>query len=1511
MPNLESLEARVVMTGGFLTGPNPGEPLEIAMDYLARHGDDYGLSPADLGSLKVTDMYADSVGSKATHIYLRQGFEGLTVEGTEMGVHVMPDGSIIGITGSFVDGLSAQATGQGPRPDLKATDALLAAAGALGLTPAAAPQVTEAKGGVEQATTLSAPGIAIKPVTANLEYVAVPGGAKLAWEFVITTDVPQYQMYNVFVDATSGVMLSKHEWVDYASYNVYANPNATPSYGPRQVLVDPFDPVASPYGWHDTDGKAGAEFTDTRGNNVDAFQDLNANENPGNPSRARPDGGASLTFNFPIDFTQAPTSYADATTTNLFYLNNLLHDVHFKYGFTESAGNFQKTNYSGQGLGDDAVMAMDAYGFSQGATNNAFFGTPPDGSPGQMFMLLFDVTSPMRSSSLDGEIVIHEYGHGVSNRLTGGPANANALDDLQSGGMGEGWSDWWALMFTQGGTAPTRTTSRSVATYAVGEPLSGPGIRRFRYSHDMVVNPLTLNSFNGGFPNNESHNAGEIWCQVLWDMNILLVEKHGYDQSLSKGYTGPGSAGNLLALQLVMDGLKLQPANPTFIEARDAILQADMALTGGENQVEIWTAFARRGFGLSASAGADANSAVVTGATDTPPFASLSVSAPGGLSENQDLSNLLVATLTDQDPLPASGYTAVVDWGDGTQSPGNIVATTSGKFEIYAANKTYQEGGKYDLTVSVDKPNVVKLVQTKTVSVTDLEIQATPGQLPASLAEGEGFTGDVATFHDTDPDLLAAESYSVTVQWGDDGTTSPGVVTAVPGEPNTFVVSSSHVFAGGVSDVVVTITGPGGGKASAIIHVDVTDSELTIHEAFPVEAVEGVPYTQALVRFTDADPRHPPATNYTAQIEWGDGSPTTSGTIESDFVNGGFVVKGSHAYDFSATPRQFKVTVRNKTGNNTATDDGVVNVEDSPITASGYERTVTEGVTFDHLLVSFKDTDPRPHPTSRYHATINWKDGSTQTSTDPSGAVRVIVNTDGGFFVKASHAYRLPGTYAYEATVSDALGESETTVIGTLIVPPAPITAQIEADAAPKEGQVFGGVIASFATPNTLIGPNSFKATIFWGDGTATEGAEVTKDPKTGRFLVSGSKVYSDVGNYAVTVLIDAPGDQQAGAIGTVTVGDAPLTAQGASGLSLVSKTRVDDLLVASFVDADPTPNIGDFSAIIAWGDGTRSNGTIRANGRGGFDVLGSHAYPRSGDFPIGVTITSSGGSGASAGTGAKVSSKVFTLDGSVVSAGTPGTTNTATPVFAGHAEPGAKVSLFAVQSGTGSMIPIGSTTADAAGAWAAQASRLGDGSYSIVASAVDGSGDLSSPATLLHPTPSVGPLVVDTQGPQVRNVDVDPRTGQVRVTLADGGTGLALGGLNNAANFALGVVGGGTTRMLRVSGVTLSPSAPNGHLSATLAFSGLTRLQRGSYVLSISAPGVTDQAGNALDERYYVPFPGLYSQPGQNFVAQFSSNGRRASPLAQYIPPAEIAAAQRFSQRILGRVRTRRVGRG
>lgn len=223
-----------------------------------------------------------------------------------------------------------------------------------------------------------------------------------------------------------------------------------------------------------------------------------------------------------------------------------------------------------------------------------------------------DLISPAaRDSSLDNGVVIHEYAHGVSNRLTGGPANVNCLDPLQSGGMGEGWGDFLALVFTAM-PGDLDTDARGLAPYLLGESPTGPGIRNFPYSTDLGVSPLTYGDISSL---NWPHGVGEVWAVSLWEMYWNLIGPHGFDPDLYAGY-----GGNNLALGLVIDGMKLQGCNPSFVDGRDALILADENTNNGVNVCLIWDAFAKRGVGFSASDGGSASTLSVTEAFDLPPI---------------------------------------------------------------------------------------------------------------------------------------------------------------------------------------------------------------------------------------------------------------------------------------------------------------------------------------------------------------------------------------------------------------------------------------------------------------------------------------------------------------------------------------------------------------------------------------------------------------------------------------------------------------------------------------------------------------------------------------------------------------------------------------------------------------------------------------------------------------------------------------------------------------------------
>jgi len=299
----------------------------------------------------------------------------------------------------------------------------------------------------------------------------------------------------------------------------------------------------------------------------------------------------TLDFQYPINFSLQPNTYVNASTTNLFAWNNYIHDILYAYGFDEPAGNFQENNWGLGGLGADSVTAFCQDG---GGTNNANFLTPPDGQRGRMRMYIWTQSTPYRDGDLESGIIIHEYAHGLSNRLTGGPANVACLQTAEAGGMGEGWGDFLATAFHQRSTYKD-SDAFPMGAYSYNNPR---GIRNYPYSTDFKIDPETYVYINSA---NYSgvHAKGEVWAGILWQVYWNFVNTQGFTANLDDGV-----AGNTRILRLVVLGLKIQPCNPTFVDARNAILTADETLYGGQNACILWQGFAKRGLGVNAVAGA-------------------------------------------------------------------------------------------------------------------------------------------------------------------------------------------------------------------------------------------------------------------------------------------------------------------------------------------------------------------------------------------------------------------------------------------------------------------------------------------------------------------------------------------------------------------------------------------------------------------------------------------------------------------------------------------------------------------------------------------------------------------------------------------------------------------------------------------------------------------------------------------------------------------------------------------
>jgi uncharacterized repeat protein (TIGR01451 family) len=754
----------------FITAQN--DVLNIALRHIQNERENLKLTQDDIDQYRLSDMYTSSHNG-VTHIYFVQQFNNTDVENAIINVNILPNGEILNMGNRFVSNLKSRTSG---KIILDADDALLSA---LKIYNIPAPEGITLKERISAKEYIfKGEGIAVDDIPVKAVYTILEDkSVRLSWQIEIQ-EFGSRNWWNSKIDAETGELLSHRNQIlscnfnhgntqcDEAahskfartlniesktkseiaanaplanSYGVVPVPAESPNHGQRQLVSNPSDPIASPFGWHDTNGVDGPEFTITRGNNVHAYHDIFAiNRSIGD----EPDGGPSLDFDFPFDpNSDLPYSQVDAAIVNLFYWSNMMHDVWYQYGFDEVSGNFQANNYGKGGNQGDYVRAEALDGLG---TNNAFFGTGADGSGAQMQMLVwsgqglpprelpplktmdsqgnlaeyqmlgaafgpplpetaiiskgflvddgtepladacedimngndilgsiavidrgdcefgtkvlkaqnvgaiavivcnnvpdeiipmgggadggsvnipsvmvsqadcdqiklniadltfeiqgnFDIPTPGptgRDGDFDHGIIAHEYTHGISIRLTGGPGTGGCLSNMEQ--AGEGWSDWFGLAMTTDADNFAEER-RGIGTYALGQAINGNGIRPFPYSRDMAVNPHTYQDIN-----NESvpHGVGSVWAVMIWDLYWNLVDVYGFDEDLKNG-----AGGNNIAMQLVLDGLKNQTCNPTFIDARDAIIAADFSNNQGANICLIWETFARRGLGFDAQPG--------------------------------------------------------------------------------------------------------------------------------------------------------------------------------------------------------------------------------------------------------------------------------------------------------------------------------------------------------------------------------------------------------------------------------------------------------------------------------------------------------------------------------------------------------------------------------------------------------------------------------------------------------------------------------------------------------------------------------------------------------------------------------------------------------------------------------------------------------------------------------------------------------------------------------------------
>lgn len=798
-------------------------------DYLRSVKSQWRFTDLDMVSWSASDQYSNAA-TGITYTYLQQEVAGIRIFNA-VSTMAIRDGKVAHFASRFVSDAASKANAQ--IPYVTPEQAIIAAAAYLRV-PITQTPAGSLKDETRQQWVFNTCGIASQPITVELFYVKVDNTLRLAWNVNIDMRTTA-DWWNIRIDAQTGAFIEKNNWtvscdfekaekagdfkptvkstadktantvVSGATYNVFPLPVEAPNFGPREILTDPFSVQASPFGWHDTDGVDGPEFTITRGNNVNAYEDEDDDNQPG----YSPDGGPDLHFDFPLNFDYDLDTNRNAIIANLFYMNNIIHDILYIHGFDELAGNFQENNYDNGGEDGDYVRAEAQDG---GGLNNANFSTPDDGSRPRMQMYLWnnsrpsflkintpvllnnqfdapeatfspDIPAPFsgklvlvndgigdptdaceailnpadllgniavmnRTSSctfisqvnaaemagaiavilcnnilsnpysinepgsttipglliskingdslkahlaagievngtihprfkidgsLDNGIVAHEFGHGLSNRLTGGPSNSGCLGNGEQGG--EGWSDWLALILT---IEPNDVSSnpRGIGTFALSEPVLGPGIRRFPYSTNMSVN---AQNYDDMASNTQVHAIGEIWAQTLWDLTWKLIDAEGFDPDWFNG-----TSGNNVAMRLVIEGMKLQPCLPGYLDARDGILAADALLYNNAHRCIIWEAFAGRGMGFDAVQGSSADATDQIAGYDIPNFCKTPV-APPTANFGVDIVESCLSTFTFNDLSTDLPQYWAWDFGDGStsdaQSPTHIY-TVPGSYTV-------------------------------------------------------------------------------------------------------------------------------------------------------------------------------------------------------------------------------------------------------------------------------------------------------------------------------------------------------------------------------------------------------------------------------------------------------------------------------------------------------------------------------------------------------------------------------------------------------------------------------------------------------------------------------------------------------------------------------------------------------------------------------------------------------------------------------------------------------------
>jgi extracellular elastinolytic metalloproteinase len=603
----------VARLDGFLTGPSDRGAKSVALDYVRAHARVFRLDADDLARLRLVRDYGDVGGTR--HLVWAQTSRGIPALDNDLRASVTSDGRLVNVLGSPVPDLQAPTT----TPRLGAAEAVGAALRSAGRSARSLRTVAAARNA--QRTTRFAGGH-----RAALELFWDGHAARLVWR--VTAHADEAEIYDTVVDAASGAVLqqtNRVESVDALAWDYYPGASSGGTQTTRDItawlkpsvmrLIGPNAHVFPDVDDNDiaVDGGGSEEVAPTSGNWNYAFTPF-----------THSDGFCSPTFASVCSWDSFSASSWQTNraqnATQAFYFVNTFHDYLEAppIGFNAAAGGFDSDDDILEANTDDGADLGTAGVFlgqhmpDQDHFDNANMFTPPDGQKPRMQMYLF--TSPTGPSGPDfvpipdvnggddASIVYHEYTHGLSNRLITYADGWGALDAHQPGSMGEGWSDWYAMDYLVGeGFQPDDPAVQgevAIGAYADGGNLllRTEGLDCLRGTTPAC--PGTSRAGQGGYTfgdlgkvydgGPEVHADGEIWGQTLWQLRGKLIEAHGQVDGENRVRT------------LVTRAMELSVRKPSFLNMRNAILQADMVATGGEDRERIWSVFANRGMGFLA-----------------------------------------------------------------------------------------------------------------------------------------------------------------------------------------------------------------------------------------------------------------------------------------------------------------------------------------------------------------------------------------------------------------------------------------------------------------------------------------------------------------------------------------------------------------------------------------------------------------------------------------------------------------------------------------------------------------------------------------------------------------------------------------------------------------------------------------------------------------------------------------------------------------------------------------------